>query len=217
MLAWLEWFAWKSLVGNLWLSVSSMVCSRVEPLLCLDKLFLPRILCFTFPALCFAGLDLDISPRWGMQLRAVGENPIAADAMVYLWEECKPWRLCWVVFWLLRRSLYLSVYMPTWMEGIIGGRGWIVIALTILRDGILLKRLGFVSLWRYLCVAISFATFWFPPQFVDDASLSFHYWSLDYWLKTSSYLQKRSSRAFRGDFYQGELVLSFRAFSDKRV
>ena len=71
--------------------------------------------------------------RWGIQIRSVGENPKASDAMgvnVYRIQY-----LCVMVggFFAGLAGSYISlVYSPTWVEGVTGGRGWIVIALTIL-------------------------------------------------------------------------------------
>jgi len=70
--------------------------------------------------------------RWGLTLRSVGENPLAADAAGV------PVGLVRVLAVALGGALagmaggYLSlVYIPSWIEGMTAGRGWIVIALTI--------------------------------------------------------------------------------------
>ena len=70
--------------------------------------------------------------RWGLNLRAVGQNPAAADAAsinVILYKY---------VHILLGGALcglggaYLSiVYVPTWQESITAGAGWIAVALVI--------------------------------------------------------------------------------------
>lgn len=71
--------------------------------------------------------------RWGIYIRSVGENPKASDAMgipVYRIQY-----FCVMVGGFLAgiAGAYISlVYSPTWVEGVTGGRGWIVIALTIL-------------------------------------------------------------------------------------
>jgi simple sugar transport system permease protein len=71
--------------------------------------------------------------RWGVQIRSVGENPKASDAMgipVYRIQY-----ICVMVGGFLAgiAGSYISlIYSPTWVEGISGGRGWIVVALTIL-------------------------------------------------------------------------------------
>ncbi|RLE49673.1 MAG: ABC transporter permease, partial [Candidatus Methanomethylicota archaeon] len=70
--------------------------------------------------------------KLGIAIRAVGENPSAADAMgvnVYLI------RYACVVFGGILAGLagaYLSiVYIPAWVEGMTAGRGWIAVALVI--------------------------------------------------------------------------------------
>jgi len=70
--------------------------------------------------------------RWGIMIRAVGDDPAAADAMgvnVYLV------RYACVAFGGVMSGLagaYLSlVYTPAWFEGMTAGRGWIAFALVI--------------------------------------------------------------------------------------
>ncbi len=70
--------------------------------------------------------------RIGLNLRVVGENPAAADVSgisVYRLRH-----LCVFVGGILAgvAGAYLSLaYIPSWTEGMTGGRGWIVIGLTI--------------------------------------------------------------------------------------
>jgi len=70
--------------------------------------------------------------RWGLNLRAVGENPAAADSMgipVYLTRY-----LCVISGGMLAGlgGAYLSLaYAPTWVENMTSGRGWIAVALVI--------------------------------------------------------------------------------------
>ena len=70
--------------------------------------------------------------RWGLSLRAVGENPAAADAMgvpVYWYRYLHVW-LGGVLAGL--GGAYLSLaYVPTWLENMTAGRGWIAVALVI--------------------------------------------------------------------------------------
>lgn len=70
--------------------------------------------------------------RWGINIRSVGENPKAADALginVGLVKYLSTFiGGCFAGF----AGAYLTLaYMPSWIEGMTGGRGWIVIALTI--------------------------------------------------------------------------------------
>ncbi len=70
--------------------------------------------------------------RYGLNLRAVGENPQTADAMgINVFKE----RYLYTIVGGMLVSLggaHLSLsYTPGWAENITGGRGWIVIALVI--------------------------------------------------------------------------------------
>jgi ABC-type uncharacterized transport system permease subunit len=70
--------------------------------------------------------------RWGIEVRSVGENPAAADAAGVSVSGQR--YLCTLAGGALAglAGAYLSlVYSNSWMEGMTGGRGWIVIALTI--------------------------------------------------------------------------------------
>ncbi|KNZ68528.1 inner-membrane translocator [Thermincola ferriacetica] len=70
--------------------------------------------------------------RWGLNMRAVGENPAAADSMgipVYLT------RYIYVIIGGMLAGIggaYLSLaYAPSWIENMTVGRGWIAVALVI--------------------------------------------------------------------------------------
>ncbi len=70
--------------------------------------------------------------RIGLNIRVVGENPAAADVSGISVYGIR--HLCVFVGGLLAgvAGAYLSlVYIPSWTEGMTGGRGWIVIGLTI--------------------------------------------------------------------------------------
>lgn len=70
--------------------------------------------------------------RIGLNIRAVGENPAAADVSGISVYRVR--HLCVFVGGLLAgiAGAYLSLaYIPSWTEGMTGGRGWIVIGLTI--------------------------------------------------------------------------------------
>ncbi len=70
--------------------------------------------------------------RWGLVLRAVGENPLAAETMGV---NVTVVRLLAVAFggaMAGAAGAYLSLcYIPSWIEGMTAGRGWIIVALTI--------------------------------------------------------------------------------------
>lgn len=98
--------------------------------------------------------------RYGINLRAVGENPAAADVAGVPVER---YRFLTVVTGCVLVSLagaYLTlVFVPSWSEGIVSGRGWIALALVIFAGfrpirvvfGALL--FGFVTVFGYLAQA----------------------------------------------------------------
>jgi simple sugar transport system permease protein len=70
--------------------------------------------------------------RWGVRVRSVGENPAAAEAQGVSVSGLR-W-MCTAIGGALAglAGAHLSlVYSRSWTEGLSGGRGWIVIALTI--------------------------------------------------------------------------------------
>ncbi len=70
--------------------------------------------------------------RWGIEIRSVGENPAAAEAQGIHVAGLR--YLCVLAGGVLAgmAGAHLSlVYTKSWTEGLTGGRGWIVIALTI--------------------------------------------------------------------------------------
>jgi simple sugar transport system permease protein len=70
--------------------------------------------------------------RWGIQIRSVGENPAAAEVQGINVARIR--YLCVLLGGALAgmAGAHLSlVYSKSWTEGLTGGRGWIVIALTI--------------------------------------------------------------------------------------
>ncbi|MGQ9755240.1 MAG: ABC transporter permease [Desulfotomaculales bacterium] len=70
--------------------------------------------------------------RAGLNLRAIGENPGAADA---LGVNVLGLRYCYVINGGMLAGIggaYISLaYVPTWMENLVAGRGWIAVALVI--------------------------------------------------------------------------------------
>lgn len=70
--------------------------------------------------------------RWGIRVRSVGENPAAAEVQGVSVTGVR--YLCTLIGGALcgMSGAHLSlVYSTSWTEGMTGGRGWIVIALTI--------------------------------------------------------------------------------------
>ncbi|NLW06522.1 MAG: ABC transporter permease [Clostridia bacterium] len=70
--------------------------------------------------------------RWGLNLRAIGENPAAADA---LGVNVFALRYTYVIIGGMLAGAggaYLSLaYAPSWLENMTAGRGWIAVALVI--------------------------------------------------------------------------------------
>jgi len=70
--------------------------------------------------------------RWGLVLRAVGESPESAHALGY---PVRTIRLAATMVGGMLCGLagaYVSViYTPLWVEGMVAGRGWIALALTV--------------------------------------------------------------------------------------
>ncbi len=80
--------------------------------------------------------------RFGLNLRSIGENPAAADALgvnVYFL------RYMYVIFGGAMAGIggaYLSLAIsPSWLENMVGGRGWIAVALVIFASWDPLKAL----------------------------------------------------------------------------
>ncbi len=70
--------------------------------------------------------------RHGMNLRAVGENPAAADACGVWVSGFRFLYTCIGAALAAAGGAYLTLaYTPSWSEGVTGGRGWIAIALVI--------------------------------------------------------------------------------------
>ena len=70
--------------------------------------------------------------RHGMHLRAVGENPGAADVCGIPVDRIRFLYTCVGAMLAAVGGAYITLaYTPSWVEGITGGRGWIAIALVI--------------------------------------------------------------------------------------
>ncbi|MHA1593993.1 MAG: ABC transporter permease [Candidatus Baldrarchaeia archaeon] len=108
--------------------------------------------------------------RWGLYIRAVGENPYTADAMgvnvIFVRYVC-------VILGGALAGLggaYITLaYMPTWIEGITMGKGWIAIALVILAMWDPLK--GFLATYFFcgvMVVAIRVQVFGANPYIINS-------------------------------------------------
>jgi simple sugar transport system permease protein len=70
--------------------------------------------------------------RWGLSIRAVGQNPAAADAVGISVSRVR--YFCTIMGGVLAGmgGAYLSLaYAPSWQENMTSGRGWIAVALVI--------------------------------------------------------------------------------------
>lgn len=106
----------------------------------------------------------------GLSLRAVGENPKAADS---LGVSVARWRYATTIIGSMMIGLagaYLPmVYTGTYTEGIVRGRGWLAIALTFFGGwsprGILLGSF-FFALVEILALRVQVTDIGLPPQFL---------------------------------------------------
>ncbi len=70
--------------------------------------------------------------RHGLNLRAVGENPAAADAAGIPVQKMRFWYVSAGAALASGAGAYLTLaFVPSWSDGVIAGRGWIAIALVI--------------------------------------------------------------------------------------
>ncbi|WP_375465498.1 ABC transporter permease [uncultured Methylobacterium sp.] len=70
--------------------------------------------------------------RHGLNLRAVGENPAAADAAGIPVTAIRFWYVALGASLAGGAGAYLTLaFVPSWSEGVVSGRGWIAVALVI--------------------------------------------------------------------------------------
>jgi simple sugar transport system permease protein len=70
--------------------------------------------------------------RHGLNLRAVGENPAAADAAGIPVRSIRFWYVAAGGALASAAGAYLTLaYIPSWSDGVVAGRGWIAVALVI--------------------------------------------------------------------------------------
>jgi simple sugar transport system permease protein len=70
--------------------------------------------------------------RHGLNLRAVGENPAAADAAGIAVPKFRFWYVAAGSSLASGAGAYLTLaFVPSWSEGVVAGRGWIAVALVI--------------------------------------------------------------------------------------
>jgi simple sugar transport system permease protein len=70
--------------------------------------------------------------RHGLDLRAVGENPAAADAAGIPVQTIRFWYVSAGAALAAGAGAYLTLaFVPSWSDGVVAGRGWIAVALVI--------------------------------------------------------------------------------------
>jgi len=70
--------------------------------------------------------------RHGMNMRAVGENPAAADAAGIPVRQIRFWYVSFGAALAAGAGAYLTLaFVQSWSEGVVGGRGWIAVSLVI--------------------------------------------------------------------------------------
>jgi ABC-type uncharacterized transport system permease subunit len=70
--------------------------------------------------------------RHGLNMRAVGENPAAADAAGIPVQRFRFWYVALGSSLAAGAGAYLTLaFVPSWSEGVVAGRGWIAVALVI--------------------------------------------------------------------------------------
>lgn len=80
----------------------------------------------------FALHHLLFRTRHGLDLRAVGENPAAADAAGIPVRRIRFWYVSAGASLAAGAGAYLTLaFVPSWSEGVVAGRGWIAVALVI--------------------------------------------------------------------------------------
>jgi simple sugar transport system permease protein len=98
-----------------------------------EALFSQNILVYVIYLILPLGLHfLMFHTRHGLNLRAVGENPAAADAAGIAVQRI---RFCYVTLgagFAAAAGAYLTLcFVPSWSDGVVAGRGWIAVALVI--------------------------------------------------------------------------------------
>lgn len=97
------------------------------------SLFDQNILVYlTFLVLPLALHVLLFKTRHGLNLRAVGENPAAADATGIAVQAIRFWYVTAGAALAAGAGAFLTLaFVPSWSEGVVAGRGWIAVALVI--------------------------------------------------------------------------------------
>ena len=87
---------------------------------------------FIYLVIPFAMHHLLFRTRHGLNMRAVGENPAAADAAGIPVQAIRFWYVSLGGAIAAGAGAYLTLaFVPSWSEGVVAGRGWIAVALVI--------------------------------------------------------------------------------------
>ena len=116
--------------------------------------------------------------RWGLDLRAVGENPAAADAAGVNVHRVRFVCVVAGASMAAGAGAYLTLaFVPSWSEGVVAGRGWIAVALVIFAGfrpiNVVLASLlfGFITALGFIGQARNWPI---PPAFLSDGPVSRH-------------------------------------------
>lgn len=105
--------------------------------------------------------------RAGLVLRSVGESPESAHALGYPVRHIRLWAVMFGGALCGLAGAYLSIiYTPSWVEGMVAGKGWIALALTTFATW----RPGRVLLGAYLFGGVTMMQFQLQSQGVDVPS-----------------------------------------------
>ncbi len=96
-------------------------------------LFTQNILVYViYIVLPFAIHHMMFRTRHGLDMRAIGENPAAADAAGIPVTRIRFWYVSAGAALAAGAGAYLTLaFVPSWSEGVVAGRGWIAVALVI--------------------------------------------------------------------------------------
>ena len=113
-----------------WVSLSWGFLSKLPVI---GPVFFSRDILFYISVICTVFIWFFLyRSRAGILVRSCGENPLAVKSMGYSPASIQYRSVMAGGFLCGMGGAYLSlVYNPTWIEGVVGGRGWIVVALTI--------------------------------------------------------------------------------------
>jgi len=142
----------RSLIGKIGLRVQETAVPVLQDIPFIGPVF------FKQNALVYLGFAITLAlwfilarTRWGLMVRACGENPAAADAMGVPVARVRLAALAAGGFLSGMAGAYLSlVVTPGWKEGISSGQGWIAVAIVIFSGWRPLAALGGALFFGFL-------------------------------------------------------------------